>query len=88
MQHCTCQIDHIALHTMTELDIECIHQVTASVDIDSTLLHRRDSCQLLAHTCTVRLKLDMFYKQIQELYAFSALTLLVGQQEGHPACKN
>jgi len=21
------------------------------------------------------------------LYAFSALTLLVGQQEGHPACK-
>jgi len=21
-------------------------------------------------------------------YAFSALTLLVGQQEGHPACKN
>ena len=22
-----------------------------------------------------------------ELYAFSALTLLVGRQEGHPACK-
>jgi len=22
------------------------------------------------------------------LYAFSALTLLVGRQEGHPACKN
>jgi len=22
------------------------------------------------------------------VYAFSALTLLVGQQEGHPACKN
>ena len=22
------------------------------------------------------------------IYAFSALTLLVGQQEGHPACKN
>jgi len=22
-----------------------------------------------------------------ELFAFSALTLLVGQQEGHPACK-
>jgi len=23
-----------------------------------------------------------------ESFAFSALTLLVGQQEGHPACKN
>jgi len=22
------------------------------------------------------------------IYAFSALTLLVGRQEGHPACKN
>ena len=30
----------IALHTMTELDVECIHQATAFVDIDSTLLHR------------------------------------------------
>jgi len=26
--------------TMTELDVECIHQMTAFVDIDSTLLHR------------------------------------------------
>jgi len=26
--------------TMTELDVECIHPVTAFVDIDSTLLHR------------------------------------------------
>jgi len=24
---------------------------------------------------------------IKNIYAFSALTLLVGQQEGHPACK-
>jgi len=24
---------------------------------------------------------------IYKLHAFSALTLLVGQQEGHPACK-
>ena len=31
---------HIALQTMTELDVECVHQATASVDIDSTLLHR------------------------------------------------
>ena len=24
---------------------------------------------------------------VEEYYAFSALTLLVGRQEGHPACK-
>jgi len=33
-------IDHMVLHTMTELDVECIHQATASVDIDNTLLHK------------------------------------------------
>jgi len=33
-------IDHIVLYTMTELDVECIHQATTSVDIDSTLPHR------------------------------------------------
>jgi len=36
----SCPIDHIALYTVTELDVECIYQGTASVDIDSTLLHR------------------------------------------------
>jgi len=33
-------IDHIALHTMTELDVECFHQAIAFLAIDSTLLHR------------------------------------------------
>ena len=28
------------------------------------------------------------YPSLQCFFAFSALTLLVGQQEGHPACKN
>jgi len=27
-------------------------------------------------------------KAIRSIHAFSALTLLVGRQEGHPACKN
>ena len=36
----SCSIDHIVLHTMTELDVEFVHQATASVDIDSALLHR------------------------------------------------
>ena len=29
----------------------------------------------------------MWYVCVMKHYAFSALTLLVGQQEGHPACK-
>ena len=29
----------------------------------------------------------LFCCGIVQLYTFSALTLLVGQQEGHPACK-
>jgi len=32
--------------------------------------------------------LTLFHPMYMEVrYAFSALTLLVGQQEGHPACK-
>jgi len=31
---------------------------------------------------------DSFSRHSDPDYAFSALTLLVGQQEGHPACKN
>ena len=39
--------------------------------------------------CTVRIYLsDKYFKQSFPFgVAFSALTLLVGQQEGHPACK-
>jgi len=48
---------------MTELDVECVHQATTSVDIDSTLL-QLSSCRLLAHSCTVHFVVDMFYKQI------------------------
>ena len=29
----------------------------------------------------------LFVYTLQVLFAFSALTLLVGRQEGHPACK-
>jgi len=32
----------------------------------------------------VSISLDLFIV----IFAFSALTLLVGRQEGHPACKN
>jgi len=33
------------------------------------------------------LECDIFYCSLQTGCAFSALTLLVGRQEGHPACK-
>jgi len=32
--------------------------------------------------------LGFFTKWLPDIHAFSALTLLVGRQEGHPACKN
>jgi len=31
---------------------------------------------------------QIFFILVMAPFAFSALTLLVGQQEGHPACKN
>jgi len=31
---------------------------------------------------------DSFSRHTDSDYAFSALTLLAGRQEGHPACKN
>jgi len=30
----------------------------------------------------------IFFVFLLPIFAFSALTLLVGRQEGHPACKN
>jgi len=33
-------------------------------------------------------QLVIFFFFVLSVIAFSALTLLVGQQEGHPACKN
>jgi len=67
-------IDHIALHTMTELDVECIHQVKATVDIDSTLLHRPTAAAFSTHmhgeaqTPLIRFVVDMFYEQIRNKY--------------------
>jgi len=44
----------------------------------------RYECLLALQVLTV----IMFTRVVICLYAFSALTLLVGRQEGHPACKN
>ena len=39
------------------------------------------------HVTTPTLYRSIFYSVDAVFHAFSALTLLVGQQEGHPACK-
>jgi len=36
----SCPIDHIVLHTVPEMDVKCIDQVTSSNDIESTMLNR------------------------------------------------
>ena len=62
---------HIALHTMTELDVKSIHPATTSVDIDSTLQHRPTAAAAFstyvhgeAQTPLVRFVVDIFYKKI------------------------
>jgi len=40
-------------------------------------------CAAVRNKCPIRLPVCLFYTHV----AFSALTLLVGRQEGHPACK-
>jgi len=39
------------------------------------------------HTSPCKNSSDLYQFQELPLFAFSALTLLVGRQEGHPACK-
>ena len=41
----------------------------------------------IVHAAFMRIKLMMIIIIIAYIFAFSALTLLVGRQEGHPACK-
>jgi len=41
----------------------------------------------LLATCKQFIPLFFFLTAVVVVYAFSALTLLVGQQGGHPACK-
>jgi len=50
-----------------------------------------DYCQLKMDCSSIKVVLRTWkiswFQQICKTFAFSALTLLVGQQEGHPACK-
>ena len=39
------------------------------------------------HLCFIPSTYKQFYLSLFSAFAFSALTLLVGRQEGHPACK-
>ena len=60
---------------------------------DWTLEERRNRADLIevfkmAHGFFAMPLTDMFHIDTAGRSAFSALTLLVGRQEGHPACKN
>jgi len=48
--------------------------------------HRLSKC--MRTTKTHLLPICIIYVHAQHFIRHSALTLLVGQQEGHPACKN
>jgi len=43
---------------------------------------------VIGHIATCCLSINVGYVEYIIVIAFSALTLLVGQQEGRPACKN
>ena len=64
----------------------CSCSVCVSDDNTDTDLDCRSDAAALADD--VRSAAVMIISQVlQSLFAFSALTLLVGRQEGHPACK-
>ena len=46
-----------------------------------------DDCLVITRTVTMRIKARKEFTGLVITSAFSALTLLVGRQEGHPACK-
>ena len=62
-------IDHIALHAVTQVDVKCIHQATAFVDIDSTCNTDRQLPAFSTHvhdeaqTPLVQFVVDVFYKK-------------------------
>jgi len=55
----------------------------------STLVKRSGSniIQYFIHHYSSFIRDDHFIKYCKNYFAFSALTLLPGRQEGHPACK-
>ena len=53
----------------------------------STLVIQIEQTVRYVHVCLYLLKFFLFSVSYPGLLAFSALTLLVGRQEGHPACK-
>ena len=63
-------------HTLNQVDRECyIIMTTPTLPCNFSLI-----------ACFLTL---IFHSVVMATYiAFSALTLLVGRQEGHPACKN
>jgi len=46
-----------------------------------------ETVKVLENSCGFRVHWNLMWLMHIDIYAFSALTLLVGRQEGHPACK-
>jgi len=64
------------------------HNVVRTSNVHDTLRYvREQQVQTLQHTRKYKQHTQRFMVIIQVNLPFSALTLLVGRQEGHPACK-
>ena len=74
------------------------HSTSCEMLITATVLLRGCSCSVNCSHCSINhwtsiwclCTVDRYFANLFQtcLIAFSALTLLVGRQEGHPACKN
>jgi len=68
-----------------------VQSLTSNAALTSHTLMKLLICQTNLktnlHCENLKKKLHFGFLQILGIYAFSALTLLVGRQEGHPACK-
>ena len=84
--HSECHLSHLQIPSYNSVNL--IHTIMQNFCLDQGFCFRAPSHLWTYLLQTVGCKLTLYYCCIIFLaYAFSALTLLVGQQEGHPACK-
>ena len=75
-----------SLHTV-KIHYRVKYFCSASTHFTSIIVTVLCSCLTNLLTCYALSVLGNFHKVVIYSNAFSALTLLVGRQEGHPACK-
>ena len=81
--HCQWPLKVISSTTAPPGPVSAQIQHYSTSQSNSSIRHLRLTCQ----DCCENLQ-DLILKWLDLKTAFSALTLLVGRQEGHPACKN